>query len=158
MAGTWEFFTAAKGRIGLAEFNFSTVGAYKLSFHVSTGATVLSDGHDFSTMASLSTVTGRHASTNNLSRAGFTLSSNAWFASGSGWGFCANGVCVSANGAGFSALKYVVMRLSATDASSGVPILFATLSSTGALISVADGSAIKINGGTGSTAKIFSLA
>lgn len=157
MAGTWDFFNAAKGRLGKAEFNFSTAGAYLLTLHISSGATDLSSGHDFSTMASLSSVTNRLASAFGYGRSGRTLSSNAWFASGSGYGFCANGVCWSANGGGFAALKWAVIRLS-TAAKSGKPILFATLSSTGALISVAAGSAIKINGGTGSNAKIFSLA
>lgn len=157
MPGTWEFFTRSKQKLGLAEFNFATAGAYLLTLHVSSTATILSDGHDFSTLASLSTVTGQLASANGYVRGGKTLSSNAWFASGSGYGFCANGVCWSANGGGFAALKYAVIHLS-TAAKSGKPVCFATLSADGTLISVADGSAIKINGGEASNAKIFSLA
>lgn len=154
MPGTWEFFIRAKQRLGQAAFNFDTAGAYKLTFHTSSIA--LSDGHDFSTIASLSTAAPR-LSANNLSRAGYTLSSNAWFASGSGYAFCCNGVCVSANGGAFNNLKYAVIRLSATNASAGEPILFAQLTTTGD-VTVSDGSAIKINGGPGQSSKIFSLA
>lgn len=157
MAGTWTWFNSAKKKLGEAAFNFTGAGDYLLTLHVSSGATVLSNGHDFSTLASLSTVTGQLASANGYVKGGKTLSSNAWFASGEGYGFCANGVCWSANGGGFAALKYAVIHLS-TAAKSGTLVCFATLSSDGTLISVADGSAIKINGGAASNAKIFSLA
>lgn len=157
MPGTWTFFQNAKGSLGKAVFNFSTAGAFKVTFHTST--TALSATSNVSTMAQLSTLAPRHVSTNNLSLAGFTLSSNAWVTSGSGYKFCANGVCVSANGGAFNNLKYIVMRLSAGDASSGRPIAYAQLTTSGA-ITIAAGSAIKINGGSTSptATTIFTLS
>ncbi len=157
MPGTWAFFNRAKQNLGIGGFNFSTAGAWKLGLHISSGATVLSNGHDFSTVVSISTVTGRLAQANGYGRSGRTLSSNAWFASSEGYGFCSNGVCWSANGGNFADLKYAIIWQSAGAFGSGFPALFATLTTTG-LITVTDGSALKINGGTGSNAKIFSLA
>lgn len=156
MAGTWYIFKNAKQKLGLAEFNFSGAGDYLATLHLS-GATEVSVGTDITTVASLSALHAQLASANNYVRGGQTLSSNAWAASGNNYVFSAAGVCWSANGGGFAALKYVAIHLS-TAAKSGKLLAFATLSSDGTKISVADGSALKINGGQASSAKIFNLA
>jgi hypothetical protein len=155
MAGTWTVFTSAKKRLGLAEFNLSTVGAYLTTLHLS-GSTLLSEGTDVSTLASVSALQAQLASAFNYVRGGQTLSSNEWSASGNVLKFSAAGLCWSANGGGFAALKTAVIHLS-TAAKSGTPLAYMTLSSDGTKISVADGSALKINGGRASGAKLLTL-
>lgn len=155
MAGTWTFFATAKKALGEANFDFTGAGDYLLTFHLS-GGTEVSAGTDITTVASFSALHAQLASANNYVRGGKTLSSNAWAASGNNYVFSAAGVCWSANGGPFAALKYALIHLS-TAAKSGRILCYCTLSSDGTKISVADGSAIKINGGTASSAKIFNL-
>ena len=155
MAGTWKVMVSAKNRLGLAEFNFSTDAAYRVSLHLS-GVTELSGGTDVSTLASVSALQAQLASAFGYGRTGQIISNNTWDASTSIMKFSGGGLCWSANGGGFAALKTAVMRLS-TAAKSGTPVAYMTLSADGTKISVADGSALKINGGRGAAAKIFTL-
>lgn len=156
MPGTWTWFNTAKQKLGTGSFDFTQAGDYLLTLHISSNAAAISNDHSVTTLGSVDALQSQLATNFNYVQGGKTLSSNAWYKSADAYAFCSNGVCWSANGGSFANLRYAVIRLSATAANSGIPIMFATLSTS--LITVADGSAIKINGGEATSTKIFALS
>lgn len=154
-AGTWTFFKRGKRYAGRAAINFSA-NAFRISLHQSAAAPI-SAGTSADTLLTISGICAQLASANGYSRGGRLAAGTGFTLSNNNAVFSRAGVCWSANGGNLGntvVLRYAVMRLS-TAAKSGIPFMFVCLSANG--FAVADTNALKINGGTGSTAKYFNL-
>lgn len=147
-AGPWTFFKRSKYKLLSSGINFSG-GSFRA--HLFTSAAALGASNDVSTLGS---ITGQLAATRGYATSGAAVASPNLYFSVNNVLFSAAGVCWSAAGGNLGSttvIRYVVLALSA-----GLPIAFAQLSSAG--FAVPSGSALKINGGTASAAKIFELS
>lgn len=151
--GTWNVLLRAKQKMLLGTLTFSgelfRMGLWR------AGAN-LSNVLDVSTVAS---ITSQLASARGYGTTGKQISNTAVTVSGTtAWGFTGDGTCWSANGgvlgSGGASIQYAVIWRSG-GAKTGMPVCYATLST--AFFTVAAGSALKINGGTASGARIFTL-
>ena len=148
-AGNWTMFRRAKYKMMAGGVTFSG-GAFRAHLFVSAGS-LLSAGLDVSTIASLS---NQMTATRGYATSGVVVSNVAFGFSTNNVVMSADGFCWSASGGNLGSTdktRQVMIALSA-----GIPIGFADLSTAGFAVSA--GSALRINGGAGSSGRLFELA